>query len=232
LARRKKPPPHPKKFINRPLSDLADLKQDLPTEEAPPPKQAPPEPKKEDEEELFARAMSGVAPIADRREELPPEPRAGKATTVEEREEEEVMQALQDLVDGERPLSIHETDEAIEGAIEGLDPRILRKLRNGEFSVQDHLDLHGMTRDQAREQVEMFLQKAILQRKRCVLIIHGRGLGSKDRVPVLKNALGNWFTRRALKKKILAFTTAKEYDGGGGAMYVLLRKYQPNLANS
>jgi len=64
------------------------------------------------------------------------------------------------------------------------------------------------------------------QDKRCVLIIHGRGHGSKDHIPVLKNALKSWFTRRALRKKILAFTTARSCDGGAGAVYVLLKKFR------
>jgi DNA-nicking Smr family endonuclease len=158
-----------------------------------------------------------------RDDSLPPEPQLKTAPSHEEREEAEVMQALRDLVEGEAPLAIHQTDEAIEGAVDGLDGRIMDKLRRGEFSVQDHLDLHGSTRDEARQKVESFLLAAIAQGKRCVLIIHGRGHGSKDRIPVLKNALKSWLQRRALSKKILAFSTAQPFDGGAGAVYVLLR---------
>jgi len=162
-------------------------------------------------------------------ESLPPEPRIKSSLTSEEREETEVMQALRDLVEGEAPLSIHQTDEAIEGAVAGLDPRIMSKLRRGEFSVQDHLDLHGNTREEARAKVESFLLNAIAQGKRCVLIIHGRGHGSKDHIPVLKNALKTWLERRALRKKILAFSTAQAFDGGGGAVYVLLKTHRPRV---
>lgn len=61
-------------------------------------------------------------------------------------------------------------------------------------------------------------------RRRCVLLIHGRGLNSPDRVPVLKNALVGWLTRGRLAKRVLAFATARPVDGGAGALYVLLRK--------
>ncbi len=216
----------PKKstFKNRPLKELARLKKSAPVRRV----EAKPveAPASEDDEQLFAQAMSGVMPLDPRDESLPPEPRLKDSPTGEEREEAEVMQALRDLVEGEVPLSIHQTDEAIEGAVEGLDPRVLSRLRRGEFSVQDHLDLHGCTREEARGKVEAFLLQAIAQGKRCVLIIHGRGHGSKDHIPVLKNALQSWLQRRALRKKILAFSTAQACDGGAGAVYVLLKNFR------
>jgi DNA-nicking Smr family endonuclease len=224
----KRKPPKKRTFANRPLKDLSRLKstvrprrvvEEKPADESPP----------EDDEKLFAEAMSGVTPMDARDESLPPEPKLNAAPSREEQEEAEVMQALRDLVEGEAPLSIHQTDEAIEGAVDGLDSRIMGKLRRGEFSVQDHLDLHGFTRDEARVKVEAFLLAAIAQGKRCVLIIHGRGHGSKDNIPVLKNALKSWLQRRALRKKVLAFSTAQAFDGGAGAIYVLLkaRKSRP-----
>lgn len=208
-------------FTNRPLKDLARLKG----KPAPRPavEKTSDEPSAEDDGKLFAEAMSGVTPIDARDESLPPEPPLKIAPSREELEEAEVMQALRDLVDGESPLSIHQTDEAIEGAVDGLDGHVMNKLRRGEFSVQDHLDLHGFTRDEAREKVEAFLLQAIAQGKRCVLIIHGRGHGSKDHIPVLKNALKSWLLRRALRKRVLAFSTAQPFDGGAGAIYILLR---------
>lgn len=220
-------PKSPKKsnFTNRPLSKLKKLKPSSParrTREKPRDESTP-----EDDNQLFTEAMSGVMPIGTHDESLPPEPRIKTSPTSEEQEEAEVMQVLRDLVEGEAPLSIHQTDEAIEGAVAGLDPRILGKLRRGEFSVQDHLDLHGYTREEARAKVESFLLDGIARGKRCVLIIHGRGHGSKDHIPVLKNALKSWLERRALRKKILAFSTARAFDGGAGAVYVLLKTYRP-----
>jgi len=223
----KRKSPKKRAFTNRPLKDLSKLKgaarprsvAEKPVEESPP----------EDDEELFARAMSGITPMDARNQSLPPEPLLKTKPSREELEEAEVMQALRDLVEGEAPLSIHQTDEAIEGSVDGLDRHVMGKLRRGEFSIQDHLDLHGFTRDEAREKVEAFLLEAISQGKRCVLIIHGRGHGSKDHIPVLKNALKSWLERRALSKKVLAFSTAQPFDGGAGAVYVLLKTRKSRL---
>ena len=74
----------------------------------------------------------------------------------------------------------------------GLDAEVLRKLRRGEFAVQGHIDLHGMTREEAKAAVDGFLRKARSAGKRCVLLVHGRGIHSKDQVPILKDALKHW----------------------------------------
>jgi DNA-nicking Smr family endonuclease len=190
----------------------------------PPDRESPDEP---DEASLFATAMQGIRPLESGAGASPepirparPRPRLPAA----EREAAEVLQALQDLVDGEAPLSIHETDEAVEGLADGVDPRLLRRLKRGEFSTQDHLDLHGLTREEARPEVVRFLEQAMALGKRCVLIVHGRGHGSKDHVPVLKLALQVWLIKSGMRKHILAFCTARPCDGGAGALYVLLRK--------
>ncbi len=230
---RRKPTPSKKKFSNRPLAGLSKLPL-APPETRHSKKDPAPQKRLEEDDDgrLFAEAVAGAKPLEGHSNRLPPAPKPGIriAKSVERQETEEVMEALRDLVDGQSAFSIHHTDEAIEGAVEGLDAGIVSRLRAGEYSVQDHLDLHGLTRDQARETVELFIRRARLQGKRCVLIIHGRGLGSANRMPVLKNALVAWFTRRAMRKNILAFTTARNCDGGAGAVYVLLRKNKPRRA--
>jgi DNA-nicking Smr family endonuclease len=225
---KRKPQKKKRSFTNRPLAGLSKLKpaQGVQAGKAKKKKSAVSDTGTRDESKEFLAAMSDVDPMP-----ATGKPRKVKSRKVEikpsdDQEAREVMQALRDLVEGEAPLSIHETDEAIEGAMEGLDPRILARLREGEFSIQDHLDLHGYNREEARSKVESFLLNAMAQDKRCVLVIHGRGHGSKDHIPVLKNALKSWFTRRALRKKILAFTTARQCDGGAGAVYVLLKKFR------
>jgi DNA-nicking Smr family endonuclease len=100
---------------------------------------------------------------------------------------------------------------------------VLDKLRRGLFSVQAHLDLHGLTVVEAEEAVREFITEAMTLRYRCVLLVHGRGLNSKDQIPVLKKRLEKILLRGPTRKKILAFTTARPHDGGGGASYVLLR---------
>jgi DNA-nicking Smr family endonuclease len=140
------------------------------------------------------------------------------------REDAEAYAALSDLVDGSGTFDIADTDEYIEGLADGVDRRLLRKLRKGDFAVQAHTDLHGLTSDEARQEVERFLDGARLSGKRCVLIVHGRGLHSKESVPVLKERLKVWLTRGRIARAVLAFATARPSDGGAGALYVLLRR--------
>ena len=81
-----------------------------------------------------------------------------------------------------------------------------------------------MTTDEARQAVERFLLSSVFQGLRSVLIIHGRGLNSRDQIPVLKKHMSGWLKRGRMKRLVLAFATARACDGGAGALYVLLRK--------
>jgi DNA-nicking Smr family endonuclease len=136
----------------------------------------------------------------------------------------DALEELRALVQGERSFDISDTDEFIEGSVNGLDHAIVRRLRKGEWAVQGHVDLHGMTKDEAKVAVERFLRESRNAGKRCVLLVHGRGLHSKDQVPVLKEALKTWLVTARFGKHVLAFATARPQDGGAGAIYVLLRK--------
>jgi DNA-nicking Smr family endonuclease len=175
----------------------------------------------EDDAAALAEAMEGVVPI-DGRRRVRPASRAPHRAVLDEAAQ--VRAHLQDLVDGSVPFDIADTDEYIEGAVQGLDRRIVVRLRRGEYSVQDHVDLHGLNRDEARAKVGTFIKSAHDRGLRCVLVIHGRGLRSKDKVPVLKERLKAWLTRGSIGTKVLAFTSAQRYDGATGAVYVLLRK--------
>ena len=139
-------------------------------------------------------------------------------------EEAEALALLSDLIAGSARFDIADTREYVEGAIVGLDPRLVRRLRRGDFAWQDHLDLHGMTAEAARAVVDRFLVDAVRAGLRCVLIVHGRGLNSKDQTPVLKERLKVWLARGRPARVVLAFTTARPCDGGAGALYVLLRR--------
>jgi len=178
-----------------------------------------------EDDRLFQEAMAGVEPI-DR-----PGPRArppGPLSTPSRRplteEELEAFTQLVDLVTGEGRFDIQYTDEYMEGAVVGIDPGLLRKLRDGDFSHQAYLDLHGMTAEEARVAVDRFIVASVFRGLRCVLIVHGRGLNSRDQIPVLKQHLSSWLHRGRLKRLVLAFATARPCDGGAGALYVLLHK--------
>jgi DNA-nicking Smr family endonuclease len=118
------------------------------------------------------------------------------------------------------PDSALETGEEAAFLRDGLSRQVLRKLRRGHWVVQAELDLHGMTRPEAREAVAAFLREAVRRARRCVRIVHGKGLGSKNREPVLKGKVRGWLAQR---EEVLAFCQAPAPQGGSGAMLVLLR---------
>lgn len=187
-----------------------------------PPVEPPEQTTAVDEESSFAQAMAGVTPLeTDHR--VGPSRGSAPPRAVEDADVE-AYAALADLVAGHGEFDISDTVEYVEGLAPGVDRRLLKRLRRGDFALQGHLDLHGLIRDEARAAVERFLTESRVAGKRCVLLVHGRGLNSPDRVPVLKNALLVWLTRGGLSRRILAFATARPVDGGAGALYVLLRR--------
>jgi DNA-nicking Smr family endonuclease len=214
---------------------FADLKIELPKTPEParptPASRAaqpatPPAERPSADEDLFATEMAGVARLPeDPRGRLnAPEPSAAPRPSRRAQDEAEAYAQLADLVEGSGRFDIADTDEYIEGLAPGIDRRLLKKLRKGDYALQAHLDLHGLTSDEARREVERFLGAALLTGKRCVLIIHGRGLNSKEGIPVLKERLKSWLTRGKIARHVLAFATARPADGGAGAVYVLLRR--------
>jgi len=102
----------------------------------------------------------------------------------------------------------------------GVQHAVLRRLRRGNYRCDAELDLHGLTRDRAHAELVSFLRAAIERGARCVRVIHGKGLGSGARGPVLKGALGRWLRR----DEVLAYASAPPAQGGSGATLVLLRK--------
>lgn len=165
--------------------------------------------------------MAGVKPLA--RDNYMPRHRRAPMPALQDGEAE-ALAHLADLVEGRIRFDILNSDEYVEGIAHGLDRGLLTKLRKGTFAIQAHLDLHGRTRQEAREEVSRFLTTCRGHRMRCVLIVHGRGLNSKDQIPVLKQSLKVWLTGGGMGRWVLAFCTALPSDGGAGAIYVLLRK--------
>jgi len=115
------------------------------------------------------------------------------------------------------------TDAELSFRRPGIGPDVLRRLRRGEWVIQDHLDLHGARVDEARELLALFLREAIRRGFRCVRVVHGKGLGSKDRQPVLKGKTRVWLAQR---DEVIAFCQARPAEGGSGALVVLLRPAQ------
>jgi DNA-nicking Smr family endonuclease len=130
-------------------------------------------------------------------------------------------QALRDsLSDGFYLAHELESGEELLYLRAGQSPDVLSKLRRGFWVVQSQIDLHGLISDEAREYVAEFLGSCKKRNIRCVRIVHGKGLGSRNREPVLKHKLRNWLMQ---KDEVIAYAQAKPEDGGSGAVIVLLK---------
>ncbi len=189
----------------------------------PPPPPAPAPPREPTEDELWASATQGARRV-ERGPDVVAPPMPHATGGVHRHPDLEAIDALRALVSGDAPFDLSDSDEYIEGRVAGLDHGVVRKLRRGEFAVQGHVDLHGLTREEAKQAVDAFLRKSRQAGKRCVLVVHGRGLHSKDQLPVLKDALRAWLGSARFGRHVLAFATARPVDGGAGAIYVLLRR--------
>ena len=218
-----------KKPFNDPFVRL-ELDRPTPPEKPAPAAPAPPARPPADarrplsDEDLWALAVEGAAPLQDRSARIKPDPEPIAVASGPLDPELAAYDELRALVNGAAPFDIADSDEFIEGAARGLDHHVLRRLRRGEFAVQGHVDLHGLTREKARAELESFLARSRQGGKHCVLVVHGRGLHSKDQVPVLKDALKRWMKTARFSDHVLAFATARPHDGGLGAVYVLLRR--------
>jgi DNA-nicking Smr family endonuclease len=127
-----------------------------------------------------------------------------------------LIEAISDEFDVGTLLDV---DENLSFRRPGIGMDVARKLRRGDWSIQRQIDLHGLRRDEAREKLSFFIREAFKQGIRCVRVVHGKGLGSPGKAPVLKSRVHSWLVQ---KNEVLAFVQAKPADGGGGALVVLL----------
>lgn len=172
--------------------------------------------------ELFARELertvgrvqplSGSGRALHERPPVEPVPRQRLAD-----EAQALASSLSDELD---PSTLLDTDDGLAFRREGIGADVLSRLRRGQWSVQRHLDLHGMTREVAREALARFLRQAARDGLRCVRVVHGKGNGSPGREPVLKSKVRAWLVQR---DEVIAFAQASAPEGGHGAVLVLLR---------
>lgn len=167
---------------------------------------------------LFRLATRGARQLDTRdRAELPTDAPAPKPLKREADERDALHESLA------APLTFEDRlDMGDEAAFlrTGLPRRVLSDLRRGRWVLQGEIDLHGLTRDEARDALARFLAASLAQGKRCIRVIHGKGLGSPGRVAILKQLSRGWLAQR---EEILAFCQAGPHDGGGGALLVLMR---------
>lgn len=229
----------------KPLSGgLEAFKQKLAEEEkkqatsgrapAPPPpaKRPPPRPERKEgdprEDELsFHRMMMGVTPLDAKKARVPvttdvkearvrvaPSELRAKAQA----EAEEVLDHLHRLVDDAARFEVSDDGRHVEGRRVDVPPSVLRELRRGRLPIDARLDLHGLRPEDARERVLEFLKDKRARGERCVLVIHGKGEG------VLRGEIAAWLSQGRAREHVAAFATARDDDGGEGAVYVALRR--------
>jgi len=169
------------------------------------------------ERNLFASAVGPVTPVrtpakAETRRPLPaPEPRQRELD-----EQAALREALSDEVDVESLLL---TDDGLSFRRPDIGVDVLVKLRKGHWAIQGQLDLHGLRRDEARDQLADFVRAAQQRGERCLRVVHGKGNGSPGREPVLKSKVQRWLAQR---REVIAFAQATGPQGGAGALIVLL----------
>ena len=169
------------------------------------------------EKTLFQRAVGPVKPLASRpRVELNGTPAPPKAFQQKRDDDRVLRESLSDDFDVSTLL---DTDDELSYRRSGIGTDVTQKLRKGHWSLQGQIDLHGLRSDEAREALGQFIRDAYKRGWRCVRVVHGKGLGSPGKTPVLKSKVQRWLVQ---KNEVLAFVQAKGSEGGAGALVVLL----------
>ncbi len=178
------------------------------------------------EERLFLQAMRGVIPLDSAKINKAPGPYPKKRPVSSHEDEQAlVLKELKAIIEGKRPIPVHNTPEYVEWTWRGSNnPRLAKRLHHGDFAVQAYCELHGMDSVEALTACESFFAQALAEGKRCIALIHGRGLSSPGR-PVLKETITRWLIRGSYRRFVLSFSSAPIWDGGAGVTYVLLKRH-------
>ena len=127
---------------------------------------------------------------------------------------------IKEMADGFFDAEVMETGDELLYRRPGIQDKVFRRLRRGQFAISAELDLHGLTVEIAKDSLASFLKQCVIRNHRCVRIIHGKGLRSKQGRPTIKSLIGGWLKQR---QEILAYCSARQVDGGTGAIYVLIK---------
>ena len=172
----------------------------------------------DEDKEAFRKAMSGAKPLKTDDRVPVEKPKFKPRARFRRADESAVLaESLEDDIDA---IERH-SGAALRFQRQHVGRRTMRKLARGGYSVRAAIDLHGMTLAEAKPRLRDFIQYSAEQDRLCVRVVHGKGLGSGDRGPVLKSAVNTWLRRW---KNVLAFVSTRQVDGGTGAIYVLLQR--------
>ncbi len=167
------------------------------------------------ESELFRKTVGDVKPVVhDRHVTVPRRPPARARFARADR-----LAVLEESLYGDAGDPMVAAGDELVFRRPGVQESVLRKLRRGQYRVQAEIDLHGLTVVEAKQELRTFMIEALKRGSRCVRIVHGKGLRSGHRGPVLKNAVNSVLKRTGA---VVAFVSARQVDGGTGAVYVLL----------
>jgi DNA-nicking Smr family endonuclease len=180
-----------------------------------------------EERELFRAAMQGAKPLARKKRAstsiVAPAKAGAHASAnqgggpmdprLREDDKEKDRPAAPPAPPAPRPLAA--------GRIADLDKRTAERFKRGEMAIEAKIDLHGMTQGQAHDRLQDFVAKAAAAGQRCVLVVTGKGAGGWG---VLRESVPRWLNEPALRRHLLAFSSAKPRHGGAGALYLLLKR--------
>jgi DNA-nicking Smr family endonuclease len=176
--------------------------------------------KRHEEKEVFSLAVGRVKPLPHKGQAHLPRSQPAPIPAQQQLDEQKVLQET--MSDEWDTSSLLDTDEALSFRRPGIGVDVTRKLRKGDWTVQAQVDLHNLRTDEAREALGQFVRESYKQGLRCVRVVHGKGLGSPGKVPVLKNKVHSWLIQ---KNQVLAFVQATPSQGGAGAVVVLLQAH-------
>ena len=174
----------------------------------------------DDDRSMFRDAVGDVKPVTTGNKRQPDKKPPSVTAKMQHNDNKAVMR---ELMEDFQDVDLLETGEHLAWTAPGIQRSELKKLKSGKYAIQSELDLHGLTREQAKSAVTEFIREARAKELRCVRIIHGRGRKNPEQAPVLKRAIDAWLSHH---KQVLAYCSAREHDGGTGAVYVMLRRVQ------
>jgi len=171
----------------------------------------------QDDTQLFRDAVLGTRPLKNNK--IKPYRNRIKAIPKQRlKDEKHVLEETLEPIPFDESL---EQGDELSYSRPGVQGNVMRKLKRGQFSIEAELDLHRLTSEQAHEALMDFIVRCQRQHIRCVRVVHGKGLRSKNQIPVLKLKVNKWLRHW---DNVLAFCSARRFDGGHGAIYILLKR--------